>query len=461
MMASRSEARLASDESPARRRSLTFDVTVTFGARASVLVLTLASGILIARTLGPSGRGAVAVALSFRALLVQFGILGLPVANAYFGAREPGQLPRIVTNAIWTSLGLGTLVALAGIGLSRAFPALLQGLSTLELSIVLIGIPVALGIQLLESVLVAEGRMVAYNSVELSMNTVIVVGLAIGLLVLGFGVTGTLALTVAVNVAGMLMFVVLLRRHLSGSRRPDLRLFYSMFRYGVRLYLAALLAYLVVRGNLILVNAFLGGSAAGQFSVVIAAADALWLLPSVVALNLLPRLARRDEETDTAAVFRSLAVVYGLLCLFTVPLAAPLIRLLYGTEFGPAASIYYWLLPGIFAFGMVSVLSYHFAGRGFPLEALVVWFIGAAVNFAILIPLLSRGASAETAALVTSIACGCIFFLHVRLFAVESGGYLKLVPRPREALALVGALAGAVRRKRGTIIKRPGNHDHD
>ena len=40
-----------------------------------------------------------------------------------------------------------------------------------------------------------------------------------------------------------------------------------MMRYGLRLYLAALLAYLAWRTNLLMVNAYLGNSAAGEFSM--------------------------------------------------------------------------------------------------------------------------------------------------------------------------------------------------
>ncbi len=88
------------------------------------------------------------------------------------------------------------------------------------------------------------------------------------------------------------------------------------------------------------------------------------------------------------------------------------------------------MLPGIFAIGMVSVLSYHFAGRGYPLEALIIWFIAVAINFAILLPLLAGHASVNMAALATSVACVFTLVLHMRLFAAESGGYHSLVPRP-------------------------------
>jgi O-antigen/teichoic acid export membrane protein len=423
-----------------QRRPLTIDVLMTFGTKIGVLLLNVAGTIVVARALGPSGRGAIAVAFSFTLLLIQFGSLGLHSANAYFAAREPEQISRILANTLWTAIGVGLLLSLAGLAVRGLFPASLRGLDMLEVAVVLVGVPSALANLLLQSLLLAEGRMAAYNGVEFGMAIVVFLGLAVGLLVFSFGVLGAIVVLVAANVAGSLAFYALLRHHRPQLRGFDRRLLGGMLRYGIRLYLAALLAYLVWRFNLLLVNSYLGGAAAGEFSIAIAIAEGIHLLPTVVALNLFPRVVRGDASGDTGAVFRSLTLVYGLLCVLTLPVAGPGIRLLYGHDFSDAVTIYYWLLPGIFSYGMVSVLSYHFAGRGFPLQALVVWITGLVLDFAIVIPLLSRQASVNIVALAASLSYTLVLALHMRMFAAESGGYQSLIPRPRETLGLISQL---------------------
>jgi len=429
---------------PVQPRPLTTDVVITLGAKVGILLLNVAGTVVIARALGPTGRGAVAVAFSFTLLLIQLGILGLHSANAYFAAREPAQISRIITNTLWTALVAGMLLALAGLAVRQLFPATLRGLDLLEVAVVLIGVPAALGNQLLQSILLAEGRMVAYNGVELGMSLLMTVGLIVGLSVFSFGVLGAIALLVGVNVGGTCVFLALLRRHRIRLRGFDGRLLSEMLRYGSRIYLAALLAYLVWRLNLLLVNSYRGSAAAGQFAIAFGFADAIHLLPTVVALNLFPRIAR-GGATDTGAVFRSLTLVYGLLCALTIPLAGPVIRLFYGDAFSPATTIYYWLLPGIFSYGMVAVLAYHFAGRGFPVSALLAWVPGLVVNLAIVFPLLSRGGSANVAALSVSVSFTLVLALHMRLFASEAGGYRSLIARPRETLVLVGELLRVLR----------------
>jgi len=167
----------------------------------------------------------------------------------------------------------------------------------------------------------------------------------------------------------------------------------------------------------------------------------MYVLPAVVGLNLFPRVARSGESGETAEVFRSVAVLYLLVCLATVPFAGPGIRLLFGERFDGSVSLYYWLLPGIYCLGLLTILSHHFAGRGYPREAAAVWIVGLAVNLAVNFAFLP-GQGAWVASLASSIAYAVLLGLHVRLFAREVGGYGALRPRPREVVGFVRTAFG-------------------
>jgi O-antigen/teichoic acid export membrane protein len=429
-------------------RSLTFDVLLTLGTKIASLLLTVGTGVVLARALGPSGRGAVAVAFAFALLLLQLGTLGLHSANAYFAAREPGQTARILTNTLWSAAAMGLALVAAGLLLRELFPGVLRGLDSLEVAVVLISVPAVLAIPLLQGILLAEGRMAAYNGIELAVALATFLGFALVLLVFSGGVLTALVLFTSVNIAGAVGLVYLLKHHLLNVRQFDARLFQSMLRYGFRIYLSALFVYLTWRANLLLVNGYLGSAQAGRFSIALGLGDPIHLLPTVVALNLFPRIARGDASSDTGAVFRSLALVYGALCVAIIPLIGPIIRLLYGGAFSGAINISYWLLPGIYAYGMVSVLSYHFAGHGYPLRALFTWVVGVVVNFGIAFPLLARHQGTEYAAIAISAAYTVVLALHVHMFAAESGGYAALVPRPRETARLLGEMAKALTTRR-------------
>jgi len=429
---------------PLEHRPLAPDVLLTFATKVAVVVLGALSTIVIARTLGPAGRGAVAVAFSIMTLLVQFGSLGLQSANPYFVARNPRSIATVVLNTVLGCAGIGLVLAALALAAKLWFPASLRGLDWLDVAVVAIGVPALLAMHLLQSVFLAEGRMRVYNGVELAGSLAVFIGLLVGLTVLHIGVLGAIMVMVGANWAMTLAFLALQRSNLSRADRPDRILLARMLRYGFRIYLTTLMAYTVGRVNLIVVDSYLGPSQAGLYSVGVSLAEAMCLFPTVVAINLFPRIARGASFEHSAMVFRALWVLFGLLCLITVPLASPGITLLYGSSFTAAAQIYYWMLPGIFCYGMLNVLAYHFAGRGFPREAVLVWLPGLIVNFAIL-EIFLPGHQAYVAALASTIAYVIVLALHMRLFATEARGYRVLLPRPRELIQLADMLVDSAK----------------
>ena len=213
-----------------------------------------------------------------------------------------------------------------------------------------------------------------------------------------------------------------------------------MLSYAFRVYLAALLSFLIIRLDLLLVNGYLGATQAGLYGVAGSLADGLFVVPLVVGLNVFPRVAGGADVTTSAAVFRLVTLVYGAIVVLSVILVGPVISVLYGPAFHASAGLYRWLAPGVFSLGLVTVLSHHFAGRGFPLQALVVWFVGLGVNLAINLLFLPEHGT-YIAALSSSVAYTLLLVLYVRLFAREAGGLRELIPRPRELTALARALA--------------------
>ena len=418
---------------PARLRT---DVFLTFFGKAIVLGLGFALVAVVARELGTSDTGSFLVAYSLTILLSQIGGLGLTTANPYFAAREPSRVPQIVANSLWLAAGLGTVLALAGASIKVIFPGALEGLGWAPLIVTLIGLPGGLAAFLLQSVLLGEGRMVAYNGIEAAQTAVTLVAVVAGFVFFDFGLTGTLAVIVVNRYVAAAVYLYLLPRHSSGQGRFNRPLARRMFAYGFRAYVAIVLSYLIVRVDLLLVNAFLGREEAGLYGVAATLADGMIIIPMVISINLFPRVARGDPVQASAEVFRSTAVLYALLCLVTVPLAGPAITTFFGESYSDATNLYYLLLPGIYAYGLVTILSSHFAGRGFPRAVILVWVFGIALNL-VLNVLLLPGRAAWVASVTSSLSYGILLVLHMWLFAREAGGYGALRPRPREVVSFV------------------------
>lgn len=412
------------------------DVFLTFAGKAATLILGLLTALVVARALGPSAQGTFAVAYSLSLMLVQFGGLGLTAANPYFAARSPGSIPRIVGNALWLALVLGAALAGLGAAVKIVAPALLEGLGWDALLVTLAGVPAGLAALFLQSVLLGEGRIVAYNAVEVGQNMLTLAALLAGFAFLDLRVTGVLLVIGAGRLVAALVYLALLCRRSRPSAGLDLGLVRVMLAYGFRVYVAIVLSFLVIRLDLLLVNAYVGSTEAGLYSVAATLADGMYVLPMVIGLNLFPRVARGAPVQQSAEVFRSVAVLYGLICLATVPLAAPAIRLLFGAEYADAAPLYYWLLPGIFCLGLLTILSHHFAGRGYPPRLMIIWVVGLALNVAINVVFLP-GRGAEVASIASSITYAFLLASNMAMFASEAGGPGALRPRTREVVRFV------------------------
>jgi enterobacterial common antigen flippase len=86
----------------------------TFGANAAVLALNFATGVLTARLLGPSGRGALTALIVWPQLLAFSASIGLPQAIIYCIRREPRASSGLLGRAITLSALAGIVVMIIG-----------------------------------------------------------------------------------------------------------------------------------------------------------------------------------------------------------------------------------------------------------------------------------------------------------------------------------------------------------
>ena len=161
------------------------------------------------------------------------------------------------------------------------------------------------------------------------------------------------------------------------------------------------------------------------------------MIPAVVGVNLFPRVARGGPDEMSAGVFRSFFLLYAGFCLLTVPLA-PVVypRALRRGLRRRRRPVLVARCPACSALGMLTVLSHHFAGRGFPLEAMLVWFVGLAVNVAMNLRCSTRTALDRVALVQRRVhdparccTCGCS--------PATSAATRALRPSPRETVRFV------------------------
>jgi O-antigen/teichoic acid export membrane protein len=406
--------------------------------------------LLVARGLGPAGRGTVAFITVAALVVAHLAGLGVGESTTVLAARRPGSRPVLLANAVLFFLGSGlTAATLAFVGLlvSGIEPA---GVGTSELVILGLGIVACAAGQAGYSFLLGVERLrhLAYVTGCASW----VYALLVLVLWAGPGLTvGRAAL--AWTATEGLRAVVLIFLSSRGTRlgRPGLRLLLEEVRFGLRLWVGSLARFLNFRTDQILMGFIASEAALGFYAVAVNASEVLLYLPSSAATALLPLIARteparRGEETLRA--FRSVAFVTLAGVAVAALLGPVLLPAVFGEPFQESVGPFLWLLPGTLGFAASSVFSNALVGSSSPglssLGPLVSLVLGFGLDLVLIPPFEATGAAAAASA--AFLAGGATALVTYRRTSPFTWGAL-LVPR-RGDLDVLIALAGPLLRVR-------------
>jgi O-antigen/teichoic acid export membrane protein len=423
-----SESSTAAGSPRYRARPMRFDVLVTVGGKGLFVILTALATVLIARQLGPTGQGIFAVSFNLTLILVQLGSSGLGVAAPTLVARESRLTGAIITNSLLLALGGGLALIAASLLLKAIFPGALPGFTWTELAITLAALPAALAVLFMQAVLQGQGRMVAFGAIDVAQATIILLGVLLAIVAFDTGILGVLLVITLTRYLLLGLALVMLRHEALPPARPERALLRRMLAFGARVYFVGLVAFLLIRLDLLLVNGILGQHAAGLYSLAGYVSEALSIIPSIVAVNMVARLAR-DHGSDTSAqTFRATLLLYGGLCLLSLPAVAIALPLLYGSAYQDSVELYLWLAPGIFFLGLLSVISIHFSVRGYPPLLIAAWIAGLVLDVLLNVALLGP-LGLFIAPLSSTVAYGLVLAVHLGPFTRAMGGWRELVPR--------------------------------
>jgi O-antigen/teichoic acid export membrane protein len=421
---------------PAAGRSLRGDVLITFGGKAVFVLCVGLLTIIVARELGPSGQGVFATAFSLSLIFVQLGSLGLPVSNPYFAARDEQAQRAIVLHSLRLALLVAALLCAGAVAIRAVAPGALPGIGWLELALTLAAMPAALATLYLQGVLLGQQRMVAYNLVEVVQAVSSLLGLLIALAIADIDIATVLLVIASGRYIALTYALFALRRVLLGPAVLRPGLLRGMLVHGSRVYLVGFVIFVLVRLDLLLVNALVGADDAGQYSIAAYIAEGLVLIPMVIGINLLPRIAKTTGSETSADVLRLVILIWGAVCLLSAPGAAIGIPLLFGDSYDDAIELYLWLLPGTLAVGLLNSLTVHYFVRGYPPSLIAAWAAALVGNVVLNLILLPEWGVAA-APILSSVAYALVLVAHLRFFAREVGGYRPLVPDMRDVRVLL------------------------
>jgi len=411
------------------------NVFESYGTRVLVVAVTFATAVVIARELGPSGRGFYAVAAAVGAIGVQFSNLGLHLSNTYYVAKDRALLPALIGNTLAVVFVAGVVTVLTGVGL--VFWQKLSPVHGTLLILALASVPVGLAYLLTQGLLLGVNEVRAYNQIECGSKLLVLALICIPALVHLGTVELFFGLTLLSVLLGFLWALLRLRRVSMEPFELSLAVFRQSIGTGINAYVILFFGFLVLRIDLLMVKYMLGTTEAGYYSISQVLAENTMMFPVVLGSLLFPKLSAlkgREEKLQLAnkavlatAALMLPAVVIGALA------AGPIISIAFGRSFLPAVAPFVWLMPGTYFLGIETVMVQLLNSEGFPPIIVAAWIADTVVNVAVNFWAIPR--YGITGASIVSSVCYFLIFLLVSVVVWKRNYAAVCVPQANDSLS--------------------------
>ncbi|MBI2756439.1 MAG: oligosaccharide flippase family protein [Chloroflexi bacterium] len=426
------------------------------GLRAGQSLAALLNVIVVARALGPEGRGEYYVFLATLAVATRVVDLGTSVSVVVFAGRGRHSPAIVHGTAVrlaavqWTGASILIAVVAAVLGRTGTWSP-----PWLALAMTVALLPLALYEQVWNQLSVGLRLIVPMNALHAAGALVLLVGNLALVLSQRMSVETALGLYGAVLVLKVLAMRVLMAPRLrrGDAKRPPPGIAREMLRFGMRSYPNNVAVLLWTRVPTFVLLAFQGPAVVGLFSVAQQLLEQLALPVQAVqdaayrqVAQALPGVAAAHMNRILRPAVWSVALL-ALLAALLAPLAIPA---LFGAAFIPSAALLQVLLVGLVA-SVVPVLLSPFFFTQLDRPGLVSWLAWARVCSSLLLCLLLVPVLAATGAaialVVSEVAASVLtIYLYLRFTGSHVADLFAVRPADLRPLARIARRAGWARR---------------
>ena len=357
-------------------------VVMTVGVSFGIVALQLVQGILLARLLGPQGRGEYATAVLYGQTLLYIGLFGAIEVVCRYAAnpriRRESLRRTAVRLAMITSLITTVLVILLG---TFALPSDKRYLWPLAVlcAFSILGQQVMLIVSAIDR---GRGDFTRYNRLRMFAAAIFPAMLLSWALVAQPTITTTCSLLVLATLVSMIPCLIPAKSNEGTEEAPPAT---QLLREGRPYALSMLATDSLDRIDLILISWLTSVVTQGHYTAMIPVAYPLTVIPNTLGLFLFNAGAKEGGGLDSKKVTQIIASSLAIQTVMTIGfliLVDPVVRFVYGEAFGPAVSFAKWLAPIAAVKGIVQGLESYVKGRGNPLAMIHIRLASAVVMLA-------------------------------------------------------------------------------
>jgi O-antigen/teichoic acid export membrane protein len=404
--------------------------------------------LMLARGLGPSGRGTIAFITVTALVLARVAGFGVGEATTVYAARAPERrgvlLANVVVFMVASSLLAGGVACAALLLLAGEDPV---GVGRPELGLLVAGTLASALVEAGAAFLLGCGRIRRLAFITATASWVYPLLLVAVWSIDGLTVTGAALAWLATEAlrAGRLLRHSATGLDLVG---PRLGLLAEEVRFGIRAWVGSFARFLNFRLDQVLMGLLASEAALGIYAVAVNASEVLLYLPAATATALLPAASRADalgRGRQTLQAFRSAALVTTGAVMIAAVLGPLVLPVVFGAAFTGSVGPFLWLLPGALGFVAMAVFSNSLIASTSPglssLGPVVSLVVGVGLDLALIPQLGATGAAvAASTAFLAGGAVALAAYAHRNPFAWRA----LLLPR-RDDLDVLRAIARPLR----------------
>lgn len=399
--------------------SFTYQSVHTFLARVFIVGATFLAGLIVARILGPEGKGVVSMLNALTFLLVPLAELGVRQSTAFCIGQKRFPTPDIYASmqGIYSVMSVFSVIVLIiiywqigymqkyGIWLCMPFILLL---------------PFILFENYHNGVFIGHKMVDKLNYAALVDKISLIFLLAGFIWILRWGVAGAGLSYLIARVFGFSAIFYWLIRKISFRPAFNRDIWKELIRKGIVFAIALFVINVNYRLNTILLGYFQKAENVGVFSVGVNFAEVLKEVPLAIGLVLFSRSAnwQKHELSEgikkVALLSRVLFLLMFIVAGFVGIAVTILIPFLYGSAFANSVTVTWILLPGIVVLSIFLVINLFVAGQGRPDLSIKAFAPAIIINVLIAVWAMPRwGANGAALASSVSFICATLFFVFI------------------------------------------------
>lgn len=344
--------------------------THTIFTRGAMLPLSLFTGVLVARYLGPEGKGSVAILMAPIGMICAFGESGIRPACAYLIGKEEYDL-KDIQSSVMALFCLTAPIAFAAICI------IYYGLGTFKYGLIVnlifaATVPLVLLRRYSAGVLLGKKMITCMNYVEITNVSGVLIGILLFVVLFDLGLVG-MGIAQLLGVALSLFLVLMtINKFTSLKARWVSPIPSQLIRRGSIYATSLFVLALNSQANIFLISILLSEKEVGIYSVGNSITELLKQVPLSVGVVLFSRSlswnpTSAEKNFSNVLMMARIMIFLIIITAFILLVAAHyMIPLVYGSSFVGSRDVLALLLPGYVSFAIFLFLHFYAAGQGSP-----------------------------------------------------------------------------------------------